>query len=108
MEGRTLRIMIYRRPKMLTNLVSDGHIPFNFSQKKVWKYMCSDCRALFDFACDFQYHVETKHPAPKKEKKEKKFNPKPPREKLRAPDARERKQLREAIAEGKNRRLYGL
>lgn len=88
--------------KPIFNPVLNGAVPFSLSQKKSYEIMCSGCRALFDRLSDFQYHRIVEHPEPKKEKIK---NYKPRKEETtRPPNAKERKEIREAINAGRIRR----
>lgn len=95
-----------RKPRIIIDPVGVGFIPFSLSQSLKFRpeYACSECRAVFMNICDAQFHMYDKHPAPKKEKKPR-IAKAPPREKLRKPDSRERRDIRRAIAEAKQRKL---
>lgn len=75
--------------------------PFSLTQAKRWRYMCSACQFLTDDIGAVQQHLYTKHP----EKRERKPCKLKENDKLRKPDARERKDIRDAIAEAKQRKF---
>ena len=79
--------------------VVTGNAPFSLGQTRQPIWGCDKCSFVIytDDLGALQLHEIDKHPRKKKEKKEKKY--KPQKEKLRAPDANERKQLRAIIAE---------
>ena len=95
--------MSTRRAKVIIDPFSKGLIPFSLSESGDVPYMCSACKQGFLYIEDAIEHTYTVHP---REKKPKKFKTSKPVERLRKPDAQERKQIRQAIIEGRNQRVH--
>jgi hypothetical protein len=92
------------KPHIIYEPNLNGEIPFSLAQKKHWRYMCSECRALSDDFCDIQAHVHT-HDSPYRKPIKKERVYKPRGEKLRKPTSKESKDIRKAINERRQFRL---
>jgi hypothetical protein len=84
----------------IDNPVVSGDFPFSLDQQKKWKYGCTACRFVTDDIGAIQQHLYTKHPLPKRKHVQSK-----PKDRIVKPNAEQRKDIRAAIAESKQRHL---